>query len=170
MRLTKTKSIWVAFLLVTMIETISAASALVQKRSDITMVPNSDPAMARAKKQAHEGVEVFLKHAAQPPKGTNSYVVKLKFEDKNGLEFMWLAPFRKRLKAPGYEGILVNRPGSVKMVKQGALVGFSKKDIVDWGYKKNGLWYGHFTTCAMFAHMPKSESDRLKKIYTCKTK
>lgn len=49
---------------------------------------------------------------------------------------------------------MANQPQIVKSVLWGQQLRFTREQITDWGYRKNGRQVGSFTLCARFQCMP----------------
>ena len=126
-------------------------------------VAADDPDMTAAIRQARDGLDGFLATAAAPPPGASGFKLKVKVQDGEAVEHFWVTPFRAA--EDGFEGILANEPSSVRNVEQGQLIRFSRADISDWGYRKEGREVGSFTVCVMFKKMPANEADYYRKNY-----
>jgi uncharacterized protein YegJ (DUF2314 family) len=146
-------------------------SALAQKRdhNEIIRVPNQDRAMAEAIAKAQATLDDFLATWKAQAPGTSEYRLKVQVKDGSLSEHFWVQPFRPT--ATGFEGVLANEPRIVRNVKGGQRIAFSRTDISDWGYVRDGKQVGSFTICAMFKHAPKEQVDYYQKNYgfDCKT-
>ncbi len=121
----------------------------------MVLIANDDPAMNAAIAKAQATLGEFLAINAKPPKGTDGYKLKVKITDKDVSEHFWIEPFAQT--KDGFEGTLANRPGAVTNVKEGQKITFTRKDISDWGYVKDGRQIGSFTVCVMFKEMSAEE-------------
>ena len=117
----------------------------------------SDPDMNAAIRQAQATLDTFLATAAAPPAGTSGFKLKVEVKDGGQSEHFWIIPFA--VTAQGFEGTLANEPMLVKTVKEGQLIKFTRTEISDWGYEKNGRQVGSFTVCALFKTMPKADVE-----------
>jgi len=146
-------------------------SALAQTRdhNEILKVPNEDRAMAEAIAKAQSTLDDFLWVWKSQPPGTSEYRLKVRIKDGSLSEHFWVRPFSPT--ASGFEGVLANEPRVVKNVKGGQRITFTRADISDWGYLRDGKQVGSFTICSMFKHAPKEQVDYYQKNYgfDCKT-
>jgi len=149
--------------LVLALSLVVAGTASGQKRDDneIIMVSAQDREMVAAIQKARSSLDTFLELARNPPPEVSGLKLKVMVKDSNGTEHFWVAPFKPT--ATGFEGTLGNEPRIVKSVKYGQLLTFTRADITDWGYVKNGRQVGSFTVCAMFKHAPKEQADYYRK-------
>jgi len=141
-----------------LIMALMPALALAQPKADrITRVRSDDVEMNEAIAQAQASLDDFLALARDPPSGTDTFKLKVKFSDANGAEHMWVTPFKQSGK--GFSGVLANEPQTVRVVQSGQTVHFGRADISDWGYERDGKQYGSFTVCVMLKHMPAEQAE-----------
>ncbi|WP_457155848.1 DUF2314 domain-containing protein, partial [Mesorhizobium sp. P5_C1] len=67
--------------------------------------------------------------------------------------------------ATGFAGTLANEPQSVHNVVAGQELEFTRGDISDWGYTRNGRQVGSFTVCVLFKTMSKEDVDYYRQNY-----
>lgn len=127
------------------------------------MVSEADRDMNAAIAKAHAGLDDFLKLAAKPPVGASGFKLKVMISDSHGSEHFWVIPFEH--KAGKFSGIIANDPEIVTSVNIGQNYAFSKDQISDWGYQKDGKQVGSYTVCVMFKTMPKELVERYRKDY-----
>ncbi|WP_348271193.1 DUF2314 domain-containing protein [Mesorhizobium sp. Root554] len=60
---------------------------------------------------------------------------------------------------------MANEPQSVHNVVNGQNITFSRDDISDWGYTRNGRQVGSYTVCVLFKKMLKEEADNYRTNY-----
>ncbi|WP_421916701.1 YegJ family protein [Mesorhizobium sp.] len=131
---------------------------------DKTMVfTPGDPEMAAATARALASLDEFLALSEAPPAGAERFKLKVKVRDGNITEHFWVVPFRRT--ETGFVGILSNQPAEVRNVVLGQNIEFTREDISDWGYKRNGRQVGSFTVCVMLKRMPKEEADSMLENY-----
>ena len=128
----------------------------------VTFAPG-DPEMTAATTQALTGLDEFLALAEAPPAGTERFKLKVKVRDGNVTEHFWVIPFRRT--ETGFVGILANQPEEVRNVVLGQNIEFTRNDVSDWGYTRDGRQVGSFTVCVMFKRMPKEEADYMRGKY-----
>jgi len=102
-------------------------------------------AIARAQRE----VDGFLAERSNPRTTARDFKVKVKVTSGTQVEYMWVTPFRT--KQSGFEGILKNHPGLVRNLRWGDTVEFTREQIADWAYIKDGVQYGHYTTCVVLS-------------------
>jgi len=117
--------------------------------------------MEQAIKKARATFDEFLERFEQPQPGDDTFVVKVKIEDDNGIEHFWLNELK--LDSEPYSGTIDNDPGIVKCVKCGQKYRFSRNDVSDWMYMSNGKMQGNHTLRVIIKSMPKDEAEALKK-------
>lgn len=159
------QSLLVAFCLLAPISTF----AQTRDHNEVIRVPNADPEMNAAIRQAQATLDDFLKVSQQRPQGTTSFQLKVRVKDGNDSEHFWVTPFRRS--GAGFEGILANEPRLIRTLKNGQQIQFTREDISDWGYVKDGKPVGSFTVCVMLKRAPKEQADYYRKNYgfDCKT-
>jgi uncharacterized protein YegJ (DUF2314 family) len=113
--------------------------------------------MAAATAQALAKLDEFLALSETPPSGTDKFKLKVKVRDGNVTEHFWVIPFRRT--EIGFVGILADKPEEVHNVFLGQNIEFTRDDISDWGYTRNGRQVGSFTVCVMFKRMSKEDAD-----------
>jgi len=115
-----------------------------------------DAAIAAAVREAQRTLDDFLQLAAAPPAGTQGFRVQVMVEDEHGIETFWITHFR--VLDQGFVGEVANEPRVVKSVTWGQQLRFSREQITDWGYLRNGRQVGSFTVCALFKQMPAEQA------------
>ncbi|TIP13566.1 MAG: DUF2314 domain-containing protein, partial [Mesorhizobium sp.] len=100
------------------------------------MVAPDDAEMAAAIAKARSSLDDFLALSDAPPPGTGRFKLKVMVVDGHATEHFWVIPFKRT--ATGFVGILANEPKLVRNVVFGQNIKFSKDDISDWGYTRDG--------------------------------
>lgn len=144
-------------------ESNSTKDAKADDENGVVLIANDDPIMNAAIAKAQASLDTFLATNAAPPAGTSGYKLKVKLTDSNGSEHFWVEPFSQTKN--GFEGTLANEPEMVTGYKFGQKITFSRKDISDWGYEKDGHQIGSFTVCAAFHKMSAEEVNYYKTNY-----
>lgn len=127
------------------------------------MVAPDDADMAAAIAKARSSLDDFLALSDAPPPGTDKFKLKVMVVDGNVTEHFWVIPFKRT--ATGFVGILANEPELVRNVVFGQNIEFTRDDISDWGYTRDGHQVGSFTVCVMFKQMSKEEADYMRAQY-----
>lgn len=146
---------------------LAGAQATDPNDDETVMFARDDPEMAVAIAKARASLDEFLALTEAPPLGTDRYKLKVEVRDGDVSEHFWVIPFRRT--ETGFVGILANQPEAVRNVVLGQNIEFTRDDISDWGYRRDGRQVGSFTVCVMFKRMPKEEADytRAKSGYDC---
>lgn len=127
------------------------------------MIASDDADMAAAIAKARSSLDDFLALSEAPPPGTDRYKLKVMVVDGDATEHFWVIPFRRT--ANGFVGILANEPEIVHNVVLGQDIEFTRDDISDWGYTRNGHQVGSFTVCVMLKKMTSEEADYMRTQY-----
>lgn len=139
------------------------AGAQSQGDDKVVNVARDDPDMAAAIAQARASLDQFLALSDAPPAGTTDYKLKVAVKDGDTSEHFWIIPFHKT--ATGFAGTLSNEPQAVHNVVAGQELEFTRDDISDWGYTRNGRQVGSFTVCVLFKTISKEEADYYRENY-----
>ncbi|WP_296737230.1 DUF2314 domain-containing protein [Mesorhizobium sp.] len=150
-------------LLLTLATQAAGAQATEPSNDHVIIVAPGDPEMTAATETALAGLDEFLALADTPPSGTSRFKLKVKVKDGNVTEHFWVVPFRRT--DTGFVGILSNQPAEVHNVVLGQNIEFTRDDISDWGYTRDGRQVGSYTVCVMFKRMPKDEADYVRAKY-----
>lgn len=129
----------------------------------VVSVAGDDPDMAAAIAQARASLDEFLTLSEAPPPGTADFKLKVEITDGDATEHFWITPFHQT--ATGFAGILANEPQSVHNVVAGQDIEFTRDDISDWGYTRDGHQVGSFTVCVLFKQMSKEDVDYYRDNY-----
>lgn len=137
--------------------TAALASAQQRDESEVVLIGTKDPDMISAIRSARSELDGFLKLAANPPSQTSGYKLKVMIREGENAEHFWVSPFRPT--AEGFEGTLANDPKVVRSVKAGQSIRFTRDQVSDWGYVRNGRQVGSYTVCALFKKMPAEQAN-----------
>ena len=134
------------------------------KKDSAVDMSDEDPAMQKAMERARAGLEDFLRKAGSPPPNTDQYSVKVRVNEGDNQEYLWVS----NLKARGdlWSGRIDNLP-MIRSVKKGQSYSFAKTEIVDWTYidRSKKKVVGNFTTCALLTKEPSSVAESIQKQY-----
>ncbi|WP_434723692.1 YegJ family protein [Mesorhizobium sp. RIZ17] len=142
---------------------LAPLDAWAQSDDKAMMIVSDDAEMAAAIEKARSGLDEFLALSDAPLPGTDKFKLKVMIVDGNATEHFWVIPFKRT--DTGLVGILANEPEIVRNVVLGQNIEFTRDDISDWGYTKNGHQVGSFTVCVMLKKMSKEEADNLRSAY-----
>jgi uncharacterized protein YegJ (DUF2314 family) len=133
-------------------------------RDDVFSIPNDDPEMAAAMRQARATLADFLALARAPPQSMKNFSVKIGLRaDLGGYEFVWVRPFTS--KGDQFSGQLRNTPRRIKRLKLGDTIRFVQNDIVDWTYSDGTRTKGNFTACALLKREPRRDAEAFVRRY-----
>lgn len=127
----------------------------------VTKQRDSDMEAARTKAQAT--LDSFFEAERAKPTGSSGFKLKVQITAGEYTEHFWVTPFTRV--GNRFEGVLANEPKYVHTVKLGQTITFTRDEISDWGYVKDGKQVGSFTVCAMFNKMPKEQADYYRNNY-----
>ena len=136
---------------------LTALNATARDSNEMVESDRQNPAVSAAVRQAQAGLSDFLALAAKPPANTRDFKVQVMAEDSNGIETFWITHFKPLQQ--GFIGEVANEPQIVKSVVWGQQLRFTREQITDWGYLKNGRQVGSFTICALFKDMPPEQVE-----------
>lgn len=131
-------------------------NSMARDEDEFVWIKGEDPEMLKAIKHARNSLGSFLKKYRKPEKNMSNFKLKVHIKDKFGHEHFWVTPFSET--KTGFTGTLANQASVVKSVKEGQKINFTKADVSDWGYVKNGRQFGSFTVCVLLKKMPKEQA------------
>ena len=126
----------------------------------IVSVSEQDQEMNLAISQARESLPRFWQVFEAPARGESDFALKVRIEDRNGVEHFWVTDLRREEgKVYGFIG---NDANTVASVKLGDEIEVLEADISDRLYMRDGKMVGNFTVRPLFKQMPDAEVERLK--------
>lgn len=131
---------------------LSGLNAHARDANEVVTADRQDQTISAAVREAQRGLDGFLQVAASRPAGTRDFRVQVMVEDDHGIETFWITHFRPL--GQGFIGEVANEPRIVRSVTWGQQLRFSREQITDWGYLRNGRQVGSFTVCALLKQMP----------------
>ena len=156
-----------------------AAPAFADDPNPVTKVPKGDPAMVAAFGKAAATFDHFLAVWRSPPPGGKGFSVKIGLVDAQaapgytlvapgsgpriGVEWFWTNELREE--EGGYSARLSNDPEVVHNVRRGLRVRFTRADVGDWMYWRDGKIVGNATACPALAHASESERNEMREKY-----
>ena len=114
-------------------------------------VAADDPALARAEADARAALPSFLQRLSSPDPGDGEFMVKFRLRSGSAPEQIWADATRR---ADGrLIGVLANDP-ITRGYRIGQEVEIPEHEIMDWGFRRNGVMQGHFSTRVFLERMP----------------
>jgi uncharacterized protein YegJ (DUF2314 family) len=114
-------------------------------------VAADDPALVRAEADARAALPTFLRRLESPHPTDAEFMVKFRLRSGATPEQIWADVLRS---ADGrLIGLLANDP-ITRGYRMGQDVEISEDEIMDWGFRSNGVMQGHFSTRVFLARMP----------------
>ena len=140
----------------------SLAPAAAQAQSVIG-IRSDDATMNAAIAKGRETLPDFWAHFAKPGPGESGFTIKYNLTADGGdPEFIWAEVISR---APGVTiARLANTPRDSRW-KLGEKVSVRDADIIDWGYYRNGVMQGHYTTRALLPHLDPAQAEAIRKAY-----
>jgi uncharacterized protein YegJ (DUF2314 family) len=114
-------------------------------------VAADDPALVRAEADAREALPTFLQRLASPDPADAEFMVKFRLRSGATPEQIWADVSRRTDGA--LVGLLANDP-ITRGYRIGQEVEILEHEIMDWGFRSNGVMQGHFSTRVFLARMP----------------
>ena len=122
----------------------------------VIMVESDDAEMSAAIAKARSTIGEFWRQFEESDAGVSDFALKVRIEDRNGVEFFWLTDIERD--QGKYSGKIDNDPGIVKNVKFGQRYSFADGDIADWSFMRNGKIVGNETMRPLLKHMSAEEA------------
>jgi uncharacterized protein YegJ (DUF2314 family) len=136
-----------------------ALAAACSAEKTVIMVPDDDPEMDAAMKQARASVGMFIARLQSPQKGDEYFSVKAPLRDGAQVEHFWLDDVR--YDSDDFSGTLGNVPELLRGHTYGERVTVARAEISDWMYVQNGVLAGGYTIRLLRKRMNPEERFRL---------
>lgn len=136
---------------------LSAQPALAEP--EVTVSEASDPAMNAAKARAQQTLAEFWRHFENPAADETTFLIKFNLTPDGDAEFIW-ANMLERAGGKIF-GHLANEPLDQRFTA-GQRLEIREADIVDWGYFKNGVMQGNFTTRVQLDQLPEEQAAQIR--------
>lgn len=127
-------------------------------------IRSDDAAMNAAIAKGRQTLPDFWTHFAAPGPGESGFVIKYDLMAQSGEapEYIWAEVISH---APGTTiARLANTPRASRW-KLGEKVSVRDADIIDWGYYRNGVMQGHYTTRILLPHLDPAQAESIRKAY-----
>jgi uncharacterized protein YegJ (DUF2314 family) len=129
-------------------------------RSTGSWVAPDDPEVSAAEAHAKSTLSDFLHRLQHASPGDSEFMLKFRLRSGSAAEQIWAEQIVQR--DGRLYGRLANDP-----VNRGLLIDqeveIQETDIVDWGYRSDGVMQGHFSTRALMPRMPKGVAAHIRR-------
>jgi uncharacterized protein YegJ (DUF2314 family) len=123
-------------------------------------VTNDDRALAQAEAEARATLPDFLVRLASPRPGDSEFMVKFRLRAGKTPEQIWAEQLRRR------DGRLYGRLANDPVTRGLSFdqeVEIPEREIIDWGFRDNGVMQGHFSTRVFLERMPETVQADVRK-------
>ena len=153
-------------------------SNFIQKpRSPVAYVGTGDPQIAAAREEGRRTLPEFLEHLEARAADESHFAIKFRLDRKQLImplqptafasadeepdEYIWASRIRLSENGASVAGFIDDIPRA-KGFHAGQPVVVPLEDIVDWGYSKDGVMQGNFTTKVLLNKLPAREAAMAK--------
>lgn len=137
------------------------ATPLAARAQDRTVnVAASDPQMNAAIAQAKRELSVFFGHVGAPGPGENHFLIKYDVQPGTPVEFVWAEIISHANAQSVAKLVNASNDGHFAL---GLQVRVNDADVIDWGYRKDGVMQGNYTTRVLIGRIPESEAAPIRK-------
>lgn len=127
---------------------------------EIVSVQADDPEMRAAIDEARRTMDSFIQAFLNPRTNQKSFLLKVVFDDPEGVEHIWLADLDLATTPP--TGIVANEP-RIPHLEFMSRVAFSISNVTDWMYLEDDFLVGGFTTRLLQAREKQAQKKGLKR-------
>jgi uncharacterized protein YegJ (DUF2314 family) len=146
---------------ITLLITVILLAVACSRKPETLTNKYDEKKMEQAIADARSAFDEFLARFRNPQPGDEGFHVKVRIEDKHGVEHFWVSDLK--LDAEPYSGKIADEPGIVKKVQFGQEYRFTRSEISDWMYMAKGKMQGNYTLRVELESMPAKEANALKK-------
>jgi uncharacterized protein YegJ (DUF2314 family) len=133
----------------------------VPQHDPVTWSDANDPEMNAARAEAVRRLPEFFARLASPQAGDQEFVLKFDLnQNPDDPEFIWAGDIVVAAGQP-IRGRLLNDPINPSF-SEGQLVDIGDTDIIDWGFRRNGVMQGNFTTRVQISQMPAEQAQAVR--------
>jgi len=136
-----------------------AGAQIIDQGDNIVDFAGDDAQMNGAKLKARQTLPIFWRHLEAHPEMEHDLKVGLPTA-AGSLEHIWVSDIK--IDGAKIAGRLVNDPVDLAGLSMGSPVTFTRDQISDWAYVKDGKMYGHYTTRVVVKHLDPTEAAQLK--------
>jgi uncharacterized protein YegJ (DUF2314 family) len=137
-----------------------AAPLAAQAQDRVVGVAASDSQMNAAIAQAKRELPVFFGHVGAPGPGETRFLVKFDVIPEAGVEFVWAEIISH---ANAQSVVKLANDSNDGRFKLGQQLRVNDADIVDWGYRKDGVMQGNYTTRVLIGRLPEADVAPVRK-------
>lgn len=145
-----------------MVAITAAATAWSAQEDRVITVSPDDQAMTAAISKARETLPTFWRHFDARASGESDFSLKVRIEDKNGVEHFWVTNIRRE--GSQIWGVIGNDPNIVTSVRSGDRIRVKEADISDWLYMRDGKMVGNYTVRPLLPKMSKEEASYIRSL------
>jgi uncharacterized protein YegJ (DUF2314 family) len=163
------------FVMAPLILFVFVYSNFIQRKADpLAYVATGDAKIAAARDEARATLPTFLAHLKNPAPDESHFGVKFRLDRRQILgaarsgvvsqepaEYIWARNLNLTPNGSIVTGFIDGEPRS-KGFYSGQPLMIPLDDIVDWGYSKDGVMQGNFTTKVLLSKLPPAEAARAK--------
>jgi len=131
---------------------------IIDQGDNIVDFAGDDAEMSAAKLRARQTLPTFWRHLASHPEMEHDLKVGMPTTG-GSLEHIWVGDIKDE--GNKIAGRLVNDPVDLAGLSMGSPVTFTRDQITDWAYVKDGKLYGHYTTRVVVKHLDPAEAAQL---------
>jgi uncharacterized protein YegJ (DUF2314 family) len=114
-------------------------------------VASDDPTLVKAEADARASLAAFLDRLQSPLPADADFMVKFRLRAGPSPEQIWAEQLT--FTDGELRGVLANDPVT-RGFRFGQEVEIPEREIMDWGYRDNGVMQGHFSTRVFLTRMP----------------
>lgn len=135
-------------------------AAQAQSQDRVINVAPSDPAIAAAVARAKRELPVFFAHVGAPGPGEDHFLIKYDVQPGAPVEYVW-AEIISHANAQTVAK-LVNASNDGRFAL-GLQVRVNDAEIIDWGYFRDRVMQGNYTTRVLLTRLPEAEAAPIRK-------
>jgi uncharacterized protein YegJ (DUF2314 family) len=132
---------------------------------DVVMYAKDDGAMAAAITDAQGHLDYFWERFDAPAPGEENFMLKVAFpvpgDTEGGREHIWVSDIETA--GGGHAGLLANEPYDIDGA-YGDRVEFTGDMITDWGFIRDGMMIGYYTTRVSLADADPAEAEAIRAV------
>jgi uncharacterized protein YegJ (DUF2314 family) len=139
----------------------SLAGAAPPDHDEVMVSPADDAEMNAARAEAQRRLPEFFAILAAPQANDSTFMLKFDLNRGEGdAEFIWAD--NVRVSGSQISGRLANNPINPAYA-EGQIVVIRRQDINDWGYFRNEVMQGNFTTRVQLTRMPAAQAAQIRR-------